>query len=80
VLTLRASGPCQWLLWDTPSVSYRCGVLAACDPKALGTEASKLRRWWHRQIHRAARRWIAAGVGCDCSMEDAPQSQEDSRR
>ncbi|MFG6465888.1 hypothetical protein [Roseateles sp. BYS87W] len=35
---------------------YRCG--------ALDERAGPLRRWW-------VRRWIAAGQGCDCTLEPA---------
>ena len=72
LLTLRSSGPCQWLTWHGASRTYRCGVLAATDPQALPQEAPAWKRWWRARLHRAARRWIAAGAGCDCSMDDAP--------
>jgi hypothetical protein len=72
LLTLRTHGPCQWLEWHGSSRTYRCGVLAATDPSTLPPDAGSLRRWWQSRLHRAARRWIAAGIGCDCSMDDAP--------
>jgi hypothetical protein len=72
VLTLRRHGPCQWLQWHTDSRTYRCGVLASTDPSSLPPQAPGWKRWGLQRLHRAARRWIAAGHGCDCSMEDAP--------
>ncbi|MFZ9493127.1 MAG: hypothetical protein ACO27E_00555 [Burkholderiaceae bacterium] len=72
LLTLRTHGPCQWLEWHGSSRTYRCGVLAATDPSKLPPDAGSLRRWWQSRLHGAARRWIAAGIGCDCSMDDAP--------
>ena len=95
LLTLRTSGPCQWLQWNAQQKVYRCGVLAATDPEASGepkpgvSQAGTLRwapswmqswphawaRAWRKRMHRAARRWIAAGTACDCSMDDvAPGS------
>jgi len=72
LLTLRTQGPCQWLDWNAATHTYRCGVLAATDPNALPDHAGGFKRWWRQRLHRAARRWIAAGHGCDCSMDDAP--------
>ena len=72
LLTLRTSGPCQWLQWHAASRTYRCGVLATTDPSALPEGSGRFKRWWQARLHRAARRWIAAGIGCDCSMDDPP--------
>ena len=82
VLTLRSSGPCQWLLWDGGLKIYRCGVLAATDPAALPPDAPAWRRGLKARLYRAARRWIAAGTACDCSMDDppAPDPATDPRR
>jgi len=71
VLTLRRQGPCQWLQWQADARTYRCGVLATTDPACLPSQAPAWKRWWMQGLHKAARRWIAAGQGCDCSMEDA---------
>jgi hypothetical protein len=75
LLTLRTSGPCQWLQWHADSRTYRCGVLASTDPKTLPAHAGGLKRWWRSRLHAAARRWIAAGIGCDCSMDDPPKDR-----
>jgi hypothetical protein len=56
----RRSGACSALAWDEQAARYTCGVLdkASDWPGALGRVAG---RW--------ARRTIAAGQGCDCSLE-----------
>ena len=70
VLTLRTRGACQWLRWMPAEKAYRCGVLQATSPDTLAPDAPRWKRWWRQRLHRAARRWIAAGDGCDCSMDD----------
>jgi hypothetical protein len=62
--------------WDGQASQYRCGALMA--PLEVLTEA--LPSWvagatpWAlralaRILPRLAQRWIAAGIGCDCSLE-----------
>ncbi len=60
LLTLRRRGACRLLRWDEAAAMYRCGLLdgSAFGPAALG-------RW----IAARARRWIAAGRGCDSDAE-----------
>jgi hypothetical protein len=58
LLSRRRRGPCRALQWDEAQARYRCGALADAAP---GTWREKL-----------ARRWIAAGVGCDCTLQRAP--------
>ena len=49
LVSLRRSGACTALRWDTAAARYRCGLIDA--------------RWpWRSAL---ARRWIAAGRGCD---------------
>ncbi len=66
LLSRRRRGACAALQWDEAGAIYRCGVLA--EP----------RRWlpWPRFVpeawaRRLARRWIAAGAGCDAEIERA---------
>jgi hypothetical protein len=63
LLSRRRHGACAALAWSDAEGRYHCGVLA--QPK----------RWlpllpaaWG---HALARRWIAAGIGCDATLERA---------
>jgi hypothetical protein len=53
VLSLRRRGPCAVLRWDEAQSRYRCGA-ATVKPKWLAG---------------LARRWIAAGRGCDSDAQ-----------
>ena len=56
-LSRRRHGACQALIWDAGTHHYRCGALA--DP-------GRWLPWLPAGLaHRLARRWIAAGHGCD---------------
>lgn len=63
VLSRRRRGACNALAWEAEGARYRCGVLA--EP----------RRWLPllpaALARRLARRWIAAGAGCDATLERA---------
>jgi hypothetical protein len=50
------SGPCRLLRWDDSASRYRCGLMGA-EGAAPG---------WRRRL---AARWIAAGQGCDCTLQ-----------
>lgn len=58
------AGTCPALVWQSMESRYACGlVIAPADhlrwlPKSLAPLAQRL-----------ARRWIAAGSGCDCDAE-----------
>ncbi|WP_354641562.1 hypothetical protein [Paracidovorax avenae] len=65
VVSRRRSGPCAALRWIPAEVPgspgrYVCGMVA--DPAAV---TGWRRAWALRWIARLARRWIAAGQGCD---------------
>jgi len=64
VISRRRVGACDALRWNAEHRVYRCGVI-------MDTEALLGPRWrWAAPLmRRLARRWIAAGVGCDASME-----------
>ena len=68
----RRRGACDALVWHEPTALYRCG--------ALHDAPATLERVWPRVpgpirslaaalFTRAGARWIAAGKGCDCSLE-----------
>jgi hypothetical protein len=59
-------GPCAALRWDDAGNLYRCGLVQ--DPAAIWPALPRALR---PAIERLARRWIAAGAGCDCSAEAA---------
>jgi len=64
VISRKRSGACDALRWDAAQALYRCGALS--DPDGvLGARW----RWAAPLLRRLARRWIAAGVGCDASLE-----------
>jgi hypothetical protein len=75
VLSGRRSGACDALRWDAVLAQYRCGAIVA--PKdVLAQVLPKGLRWFAPALapvlHRMGRRWIAAGTGCDSSLELVP--------
>jgi hypothetical protein len=78
LLSGRRSGACAALRWQPSARQYRCGALTE-GPLVLRERlpsfaqfALPLMAWL---LARLGRRWIAAGVGCDCevaALEDAP--------
>lgn len=63
VLSRKRVGACVALRWDAEQRLYRCGALT-------GTRG--VLRW-------LARRWIAAGVGCDAGLEVATPPRQGPR-
>ena len=53
VLSLKRSGECSMLRWSAEETRYVCGALRGA-PVIL---------------RPLLRRWIAAGVGCDCDLQ-----------
>lgn len=73
VLSRRRSGACEALRWDAEQSRYRCGAITDADA-VLGTRW----RWAAPLLRRLARRWIAAGIGCDASLaigKDTPSDR-----
>ena len=64
VISRKRSGACDALRWDEASSVYRCGVLSD-TASVLGPRLA----WLAPALRRLARRWIAAGVGCDATLE-----------
>ncbi|MBK1616127.1 hypothetical protein CKO44_21970 [Rubrivivax gelatinosus] len=60
-ISRRRHGACAALLWVEHESRYRCGVIA--EP---GRHLPWLPAAWAGLL---ARRWIAAGAGCDASLE-----------
>jgi hypothetical protein len=80
LLSAKTTGACHALRWVDAGGHYRCGaitapheVLQAALPSVLPTG---LRRGAAMVVapllQRLARRWIAAGAGCDSSLEPLP--------
>lgn len=72
LLSGRRKGACSALRWVDEVGQYRCGTLV--DAAAVSRGA--LPRWLHWGVplvawvlQRMARRWIAAGQGCDSTLE-----------
>ena len=72
LLSRRRQGECAALRWDGAAALYRCGALAAPEqatrdalPRAPRFVAVALTG----VLKRAAGRWIAAGQGCDSTLE-----------
>lgn len=61
VVTRARKGPCGALVWSDEARAYRCGLLVS-----PGRFVSWLPEPWVRAL---ARRWIAAGTGCDAPLE-----------
>lgn len=66
LMSRRRRGPCLALQWQDGPGHYRCGVLA--DP---GRWLPALPVGWARRL---ARRWIAAGRGCDSDLQVEPRA------
>jgi hypothetical protein len=64
VISRKRSGACDALRWDQAHSLYRCGALS--EPESV---LSTRWRWASPLLRRLARRWIAAGVGCDASLQ-----------
>ncbi|WP_332749999.1 hypothetical protein [Hydrogenophaga sp.] len=64
VISRKRFGACDALRWDETQAIYRCGVLTDIEA-VLGARW----RWAAHALRRLARRWIAAGVGCDASLQ-----------
>jgi hypothetical protein len=63
VISGKRSGACDALRWDEAALVYRCGVLS--DTAGL---LGPRWRWTTPVVRWLARRWIAAGKGCDASL------------
>lgn len=74
LLSGRRSGACDALRWSEEGVLYRCGAMTA--PREVLRHAFP--RWLRPMakglsplMARLAKRWVAAGQGCDSTLEVA---------
>ena len=63
VISRKRFGACDALRWSDAESMYRCGALSDTE-SVLGPRW----RWAAPLLRRLARRWIAAGIGCDASL------------
>ena len=74
LLSRRRLGPCEALRWSEGDLLYRCGAIS--EPKDVLSQAMP---GWLRPLAiglsplmaRLASRWVAAGQGCDSTLEVA---------
>lgn len=78
LLSRRRTGACAALRWEAGR--YRCGALVATNEvmaQALPRGTRGLALVLAPLLRRAAGHWIAAGTGCDSSLEVAPAGEHD---
>ncbi len=64
LVSRRRHGACVALRWNEPGRQYRCGLIS--DPAGVtGWTWPWLLRW----VSALARRWVAAGQGCDADLQ-----------
>ncbi|MDR2637488.1 MAG: hypothetical protein LBB55_04045 [Zoogloeaceae bacterium] len=74
LLSRRFSGACALLSWHAAQRRYVCGALARWqddmgNPMSKPGDATRKARGWRRLMYKLARRWIAAGIGCDADLQ-----------
>ena len=75
ILSRKRSGACTALRWSDALAQYRCGALTEPEQIAKDTLPHGLTFAYPMILgilHQSAERWIAAGKGCDCSLETPP--------
>jgi hypothetical protein len=72
LLSRRRHGACAALRWSHEAQRYHCGALS--DPAGV---TGWRQPWLLRGFAALARRWIAAGTGCDADLrvEHPPAAQ-----
>lgn len=64
LVSRRRHGACRALWWSPAHAQYRCAMVSGAS--RLWPRLPALAE---RALQRLARRWIAAGHGCDCDAE-----------
>ncbi|MCV2366758.1 hypothetical protein [Roseateles oligotrophus] len=67
LVSRRRQGSCCALLWSDPDRRYVCGMLIA-PLQVLGWRGAATGRL-SKLLTRISARWIAAGIGCDSSLQ-----------
>jgi len=83
VLSGRRTGACDALRWQAATVQYRCGAITQAPevlrirlPGSVHVAVPLLARL----LQRLARRWVAAGLGCDCDVPSPTRVVEPSAK
>ena len=74
-LSGRRRGACDALIWHEDGRMYRCGAISAPTEvleRALPRWLRPVAKGMSPFTARLAKRWIAAGQGCDSSLEISP--------
>nr|WP_315226599.1 hypothetical protein [uncultured Albidiferax sp.] len=71
VLSGRRTGACAALRWEDAQARYVCGAIS--QPADV---LSPRWRWAAPWLGRWARRWVAAGIGCDSTLEVQPPPRD----
>jgi hypothetical protein len=74
LVSRRRHGRCAALQWESSTSRYRCGLVTR-PSRLLKLGHGLAARWLSRAVARLARRWIAAGAGCDSR---APADADDN--
>ncbi len=73
LLSGRRTGACAALRWDAPAGRYQCGAITDTEAAWRGRLPRMLQgswlRWVTPPLRRLALRWIAAGHGCDSTLQ-----------
>ena len=72
VLSRRRRGACSALRWDAEAAAYQCGALVQSREvlaAALPALVLVCLPWLPKALRALAPRWIAAGKGCDSSLQ-----------
>lgn len=64
VLSGRRTGACAAVRWEGGQARYVCGAIS--QPVNV---VGRRWRWAAPMLGRWARRWVAAGIGCDSTLE-----------
>lgn len=85
VLSRRRHGACVAVFWEDSARQYRCSAVSAPERTLCAALPAGLKGFapgLARVLRRLAKRWIAAGRGCDCSLETVvsrePQADPDN--
>lgn len=74
LISRKRRGACTALQWSDVQRRYQCGMLVA-PLQSLGWRGEHaLSRWFAGWLSRRSVRWIAAGKGCDSSLEPLGQA------
>lgn len=65
LLSRKRRGACHALRWNETQSRYLCGAISAPDTVVRWA-------WAAPWLARLARRWIAAGIGCDARLSIEP--------